>query len=127
MFCLSRKVDSVLGVVALAFLLASDVLVGALTIQNPRAVAATGRERININTAWKFSRFTSNPDSLSYTTLKQWVMPSANDFVKGAKSQSPSGTPPGASVQYVQASFDDKQWETVNLPHDWAIKGSLDS
>ncbi|KAK6065486.1 beta-galactosidase [Seiridium cupressi] len=83
------------------------------------------RERISINNNWKFSRFTSNPDSLSYNeTLRPWILPSANDFItNGTKHQRPNGTDPGADVKYTQASFDDGQWETVNLPHDWAIKG----
>ncbi|KAI3399390.1 hypothetical protein diail_7117 [Diaporthe ilicicola] len=90
-----------------------------------RSVASTARERISINGDWKFSRFTSNPDSLSYnTTLKPWILPSANDFiVNGTNYERPSGTPPGSDVEYVQATFDDSSWESVNLPHDWAIKG----
>lgn len=126
-FLMRMVYDCRRGFLFLGFLLLSNTLfVGAFTA-TPRAAGTTGRERLNINAAWKFSRFTSNPDSLSYSTLKQWVLPSANDFVKGAKAQSPSGTPPGASVQYTQASFDDKQWETVNLPHDWAIKGPFNA
>ncbi|KAL1875198.1 hypothetical protein Daus18300_003269 [Diaporthe australafricana] len=90
-----------------------------------RSLASTVRERISINQDWKFSRFASSPDSLSYdTTLKPWFLPSANDFiVDGAKHERPSGTPPGSDVEYVQAAFDDSSWESVNLPHDWAIKG----
>ncbi|KAF2476297.1 glycoside hydrolase family 2 protein [Lindgomyces ingoldianus] len=101
----------------------------ALIIKSPRADAAAvvGRERISLNAGWRFSRFTSNPDSLSYSTLKQWILPSANDFIKGAERQRPSGTPPGNSVNYVQASFDDSAWEAVNLPHDWAIKGPFNA
>ncbi|KAH8899177.1 glycoside hydrolase [Thozetella sp. PMI_491] len=82
------------------------------------------RERISLNAGWRFSRFTSNPDSLTYgTNLKSWVLPSANDFLTGSKRARPSGTPPGTNIQYVQASFDDSSWEHVDLPHDWAIKG----
>ena len=110
-------------------LLAAPQSTKAYTIKSPRAdaAAATGRERTSLNAGWQFSRFTSNPDSLSYNTLKQWILPSANDFLSGAKHQSPSGTPPGSSVQYVQSSFDDGDWETVNLPHDWAIKGPFNA
>lgn len=86
---------------------------------------AQTRERISINSNWKFSRFEANPDSLSYNaTLKPWILPSANDFiVDGTKHQRPNGTAPGSDVDFVQASFDDGSWETVNLPHDWAVKG----
>ncbi|KAK2605464.1 hypothetical protein N8I77_008298 [Diaporthe amygdali] len=91
----------------------------------PKSVVSTARERININHDWKFSRFASNPDSLSYDpTLKPWILPSANNFiVNGTKYERPSGTPPGSNVEYVQANFDDSSWDSVTLPHDWAIKG----
>jgi len=92
-----------------------------------RRAVSGGRERVSINAGWRFSRFTSNPDSLSYGTLKQWILPSANDFVSGTKHQRPSGLGPGESVQYVQASFDDSAWEAVDLPHDWAIKGPFNA
>ncbi|RDL32490.1 uncharacterized protein BP5553_08946 [Venustampulla echinocandica] len=87
----------------------------------------TARERISLNVGWRFSRFTSNPDSLSHITLKPWMLPSSNDFISGAKHRRPSGTPPGSNVEYVQPSFDDSAWETLNLPHDWAIKGPFNA
>ncbi|KAK3313004.1 glycoside hydrolase superfamily [Apodospora peruviana] len=101
-------------------------LVDAGTIK-PRAAKATGRERISINANWRFSRFTSDPDSLSYATLKPWILPMTNDFITGAKRTPPSGTPPGADVKFVQKSFDDSSWEALNLPHDWAIKGPFNA
>lgn len=86
-----------------------------------------GRERTSINSDWKFMRFTTNPDGLSYnTTLKPWILPSANDFiVSGTPYEHPSSgeEAPGKDVEYVQASFDDAEWESITLPHDWAIKG----
>lgn len=88
------------------------------------AHANADRERISLNADWRFSRFTTSPDGLSYTTLKPWIMPSGNDFiVSGTKHQLPSATAPGSKVQYVQSSFDDSAWEKVNVPHDWGIKG----
>jgi beta-galactosidase len=99
-------------------------------ISHPTASVTEGsttvvREHLSINRDWKFLRFSSNPDSLSYdSVLKSWVLPSANDFiVNGTKHTRPSGTPPGSNVQYVQPNFDDSSWESVDLPHDWAIKG----
>jgi beta-galactosidase len=92
------------------------------------AAAEAGRERIDFNAGWKFSRFTSNPDSLSYSTLKNWVLPSGNSFiVTGSTRQRPSGTAPGSDVQYVKSDFNDGGWETVDLPHDWAIKGPFNA
>ncbi|KFY80678.1 hypothetical protein V499_00506 [Pseudogymnoascus sp. VKM F-103] len=89
--------------------------------------AASGRQRISLNAGWRFERFTSNPDALSYDLLKQWILPSGNDFISGTKHELPSGTPPGGNISYVQDSFDDKSWEAVDVPHDWAIKGPFNA
>lgn len=87
-----------------------------------------GRERLSLNADWRFERFEENPDSLSYDDMKEWILPSANDFiVNGDKHERPSGTAPGSEVPYVQATFDDSEWEAVNLPHDWAIKGPFNA
>ncbi|KAI1748768.1 glycoside hydrolase family 2 protein [Xylaria castorea] len=91
------------------------------------ALATATRERIDLNAGWRFSRFTTNPDSLSYNTLKNWILPSGNDFISGTKHERPSGTPPGNDVQYVKAEFDDGAWEALNLPHDWAVKGPFNA
>jgi beta-galactosidase len=88
---------------------------------------AAGRERTTLNVGWRFARFTSNPDSLSYDTLKPWILPSANDFLSGSKHERPSGIAPGANVSYVQSDFDDDEWEELDLPHDWAITGTFDA
>jgi beta-galactosidase len=98
----------------------------AHTIRKPRA-QATGRERTSLNAGWRFSRFTSNPDSLSYNTLKPWILPSANNFLNGTSYKRPSGTAPGADVKFTKADFDDKSWEQLAVPHDWAIKGPFDA
>lgn len=87
----------------------------------------SGRQRISLNEGWRFSRFTTNPDSLSYDSLKSWILPSANNFIKGNKHEPPSGTPPGSNLEFVQPDFDDSDWEAVDLPHDWAIKGPFNA
>jgi beta-galactosidase len=104
----------------LFLLLLAPLLAGAQT-------SKPARERTSLNDGWKFSRFTTNPDSLSYDTLKPWILPSANDFIKGFAHQPPSGTAPGSNVTYVQASFDDSAWEGIDLPHDWAVKGPFNA
>ncbi|KAK4443655.1 glycoside hydrolase family 2 protein [Podospora aff. communis PSN243] len=88
------------------------------------AAPTPGRVQTSLNEGWKFARFTNNPDSLSYNTLKPWILPLANPFiVTGTKYPSPSGSAPGANVQQVQSSFNDNTWQEVDLPHDWAIAG----
>lgn len=56
--------------------------------------------------------------------IKQWILPSGNDFIKDAshKFTRPEGTL-GDGVAYVQPDFDDSSWRQINLPHDWAIEG----
>lgn len=112
------------GLIILSLLL-QEVVCHPTRSAAERSASSAIRQRLSINRDWKFSRFSTSPDLLSYDLiLKPWILPSANDFiVDGNKHERPSGTPPGSDVQYVQAGFDDSSWESVNLPHDWAIKG----
>ncbi|KAF2181136.1 glycoside hydrolase family 2 protein [Zopfia rhizophila CBS 207.26] len=101
-----------------------------------RDAAPVGRERVSLNTGWRFLRATTNTDKLIYdqrpdvsdrndlNVLKPWILPSANDFISdpAKRHQRPIGAP-GSDVPFVQETFDDSAWEAVNLPHDWAIKG----
>jgi beta-galactosidase len=92
-----------------------------------QADCASGRQRASLNAGWRFARFTSNPDALSYDTLKPWILPMANEFLKEKKYERPSQKAPGANVTYVQSGFDDEKWEALDLPHDWAISGTFDA
>ncbi|KAK4183150.1 glycoside hydrolase superfamily [Podospora australis] len=85
--------------------------------------AAAGRERISLNADWRFQRFTSNPDNLNYNTLKPWLLPSAANFVNDASKRATRPTSQPPNVTYSLANFDDKSWEALSLPHDWAVKG----
>jgi len=56
--------------------------------------------------------------------LKSWVLPTGNDFISDAsKHHSRPEGHPGSDFSFVQTTFNDASWETVDLPHDWAIKG----
>jgi beta-galactosidase len=56
--------------------------------------------------------------------LKPWILPTGNDFIRASEKhfRRPEGNP-GADFPFVQSTFDDGTWETVDLPHDWAIAG----
>jgi len=56
--------------------------------------------------------------------LKSWILPTGNDYIKDPAKQyvRPDGNP-GKDFPFVQNDFDDAEWQSVNLPHDWAIKG----
>lgn len=105
------------------------------TPPHPRNLPSTGRQRISINSDWRFWRSETNPDGLIYdnrtdtpqgnvTVLKPYILPQANDFITDSAKhyERPSGNP-GGKVSYVHNSFDDSAWEKVTLPHDWAQKG----
>ena len=141
------------------------LIASALALMNPEESRSTSysltetisdiscRERISINEGWKFMRYTSEPDKLTYdlrpaianrrddivadtrasennaaatseNALKRWILPTANDFINDPAKhyQRPNGKP-GSDFPFVQNSFNDEDWESVNLPHDWAIKG----
>ncbi len=56
--------------------------------------------------------------------LKPWILPSGNNFIKDlSKHYSRPDGNPGSDFTFVQKNFDDANWEKINLPHDWAIKG----
>lgn len=57
------------------------------------------------------------------TVLKPWILPTGNAFIRdpAKRHKRPQGDP-GADFPFVQSSFDDNTWESVELPHDWAIK-----
>ncbi|HET6556329.1 MAG TPA: beta-galactosidase GalB [Prolixibacteraceae bacterium] len=56
--------------------------------------------------------------------LKAWIMPSGNRFIKdpARRHVRPEGNP-GIDFKFVKPDFDDRSWEKLDLPHDWAIKG----
>jgi beta-galactosidase len=58
------------------------------------------------------------------TVLKPWILPAGNDFIKDPAKRHvrPEGNL-GSDLAFIQINFDDSSWESVNLPHDWAIKG----
>ncbi|HEY4062989.1 MAG TPA: beta-galactosidase GalB [Puia sp.] len=113
----------------------------------------SNRQHIPINAGWRFMRYSGEPDSLFYDerprvadrndnkvadtrasesaatitskrALKNWILPSANDFIKdpSKRHRRPPGDP-GSSFPFVRNDFDDRSWQPVDLPHDWAING----
>ncbi|MDH7604111.1 MAG: beta-galactosidase GalB [Melioribacter sp.] len=56
--------------------------------------------------------------------LKPWILPTGNEFIKDTSKhyKKPAGNP-GGDFPFLLKNYDDRSWEEVNLPHDWAIKG----
>ncbi len=99
------------------------------------------QERICIDDGWRFTLgdpancpvnlvYDSGDGEASSATnrptgvIKPWILPSGNEFISDPRDRfnRPKGNP-GESVEYVQPDFDDRQWQSIDLPHDWAISG----
>ena len=57
--------------------------------------------------------------------LKPWILPTGNRFIRDPKARHarPAGSPQVDDIAFLQPGFDDSGWETVTLPHDWAVAG----
>lgn len=68
----------------------------------------------------------TDPDFISSGkgVLNEWILPSGNEFISdaGKRYVRPAGNP-GENFPFVRSDFKDDGWESINLPHDWAIKG----
>ncbi len=67
---------------------------------------------------------TNSTSNTPVTVIKQWILPTGNEFIKDPSRRfvRPEGNL-GDGVSYVQPGFDDSSWQSVTLPHDWAIAG----
>jgi len=144
--------DVTLGLMAAGAL--PRTLTGASAARAQTAAVSGGRERLLLDTGWRFiqgdpadargldydvrPKVGDNGDGKAADTppeaaaavsdagaaiLKPWILPSANAFIKDpAKHHArPAGEP--VSAIYAQLGFDDSGWESITLPHDWAIRG----
>ena len=141
-----QKIENLISLIIIA-----SFTFGGTNVNSQNLKSSYKRERIKINEEWKFMRYSENPDNLIYDVrpiieevndskvadskpteaikvdtkedvLKNWILPSGNDFIKvsAKKHIRPEGNP-GSDFPFVKADFQDKTWENVNLPHDWAI------
>ena len=84
------------------------------------------REKLLFNAEWHFQKEDSKSagDALSYfknPAVKAAVVASASDV-----GLTPAQRELGKEHSFVQASYADKTWRTLNLPHDWGIEGPFD-
>src|SRR5689334_13620735 len=91
-------------------------------------MANTGfaEERLSLNANWKFTRDdpTNAAGNLSYSKIKGWVEMTGMEFLANPTPiAKPEGTPGDGEISYAQSTFDDSQWRSLNLPHDWGIEG----
>jgi beta-galactosidase len=85
------------------------------------------RSRTLLDQDWRFRKGDpSGTTSLGYasSTVKAFVLPTGNPFLKNAQDRAtrPSGNL-GDGVTFIGETFDDSSWQSVTLPHDYAIAG----
>ncbi len=112
-----------LGLLVLAVLLPAGVAPAA-------AEGLSVRERLSLDADWRFQKedpaTATDIDLLNYTNVQPWVMATGVEFARGAAAAAlvrPTGNPGGSPIACAEATFDDRQWRLLNLPHDWAIEG----
>ena len=87
---------------------------------------AMARERISLDADWKFTKDdpTNASAKLDYSDIKDWETAAGMEFTKNPTAAiKPDGNPGGGEVTYAQPSFDDSQWRSLSLPHDWGVEG----
>ncbi len=85
------------------------------------------RERVSFNDNWRFQQ--GDPAGVEKTfdlkEVNDWLLPQRLPFKKtDVKAEKRDGTL-GGSLSYVQPSFDDHAWRSLNLPHDWGVEGDF--
>jgi beta-galactosidase len=56
--------------------------------------------------------------------LKPWILPTGNAFIKDpAKRHVRPAHEPAIEAPYANANLDERDWRSVQLPHDWGIEG----
>jgi beta-galactosidase len=106
-------------------MMAAAIALGTLVPASSRAPApSAGRERLSIDTGWKFTKNDPPGTSLSREALVPWLLPTSNAFIADAAKRAapPSGTFP-AAFAYARPEFDDRSWRALDLPHDWGVEG----
>lgn len=85
--------------------------------------------RPHVEDNWTFGEADDKPKEAenfesNQVILKPWILPTGNNFIKDPAKHHvrPEGNP-GKDFPFVQNEFDDSDWEVVDIPHDWAIKG----
>ncbi len=99
---------------------------GASTDENSAGRSASPRTRLLILDDWRFIK--GDPPNcqtnLDYSEVKSWILPTGNDFLMNPteRAKRPDSNL-GSNIAYIAAGYDDSSWQSVNLPHDYAVEG----
>ncbi|MDQ2739935.1 MAG: beta-galactosidase, partial [Actinomycetota bacterium] len=89
--------------------------------------AAPSRERLLMDFGWRFTN--GDPadvgDTLDYSEGdrldKATTGEIAAENLRAASRPDPAAVNLGGTISYVQKGFQDTGWQTLNVPHDWAV------
>ena len=102
---------------------------GLLIAQVVSQAGAQSRPRVReaIDGGWRFRKGDASGEDardphLAYDSIKSWILPTGNAFVRSQRFVRPAEAPLDAPL-FARSDFDDGQWARVDLPHDWAIAG----
>lgn len=86
-------------------------------------LTGNAQDRTLFNEDWYFSKVepAQVDTNLNYKHIKQWLLPTGNDFVNGEKAVRPKGNLSGG--KFAAKNFNDSKWRKLDLPHDWGIEG----
>ena len=93
-------------------------------VREPKTVRHLAAAEADGNSFWNAATNLADKADAPTVVIKQWILPTGNAFIKdpARKFVRPEGNL-GDGVAYVQPDFDDRGWQQINLPHDWAITG----
>ena len=68
------------------------------------------------------------PRTTAQGVLRPWILPTGNALVADpARRAARPASEWRGDVAYLRRDFDDRAWQRVDLPHDWAIAGPFDT
>jgi beta-galactosidase len=84
------------------------------------------RERISFNGDWRFHR-DCEPNAaqgFEYSQIRDWILSTGVELINEGvtKPVRPAGEPQIDESKFLP-QFDDSSWQSLHLPHDWAIEG----
>jgi beta-galactosidase len=99
----------------------------ALAMHPMRTVIAADtpvRERLSLDEGWKFKKDDPPGTDSPQSVLVRWLLPTSNPFIRDPAQRRPRPEGRfGADLPYAQRDFDDREWRTLDLPHDWGVEG----
>jgi beta-galactosidase len=87
---------------------------------------ASPRSRVLFNDSWRFCKGDPNgvEQHLDYARLKDWLLPTSAGFLPATtnKPVRPNESHDAGAV-FADPFYDDSNWRSLDLPHDWGIEG----